>query len=364
MSSTHATLVLCGLLALTTAAAPAVAVAPESPDATRASSDTFSATASPPTVDCSGVEGTTVVAKYETGRTLSNETTTLYPGTTLTLSLCTDGERAEFPTEWELKDSPAYRIVDNETYWVQIVVAESDTEVVSLAAQVQRREPSGPSFRVATSSVVQWHDKDNETAATLQFESAADRKAFDDAAANYSDAVQQFNRSIGAVGTDTESVDLSEDASPNLMTALDTFERSAGAVQRASFEASAVGDQRAAAAVVEGSKSDVSDAQKKAQDRLATHLTAVKNVRDEATRSTRLLFGGTVLGGLVVGLAGGVLWSRRTVREVEYDKNFDSNSRLSLSDFTLPLVLGGLVLLVGVAIGGLLGGGAILEVIF
>lgn len=363
-SSAHTTLVVCTLLALTTAAAPVVAVAPGSPDATatKSSPSELSAAETPPTVDCSEAEGTSVVAKYETGRKLTDGTT-LYPGTTLTLFLCADSEPSEFPAAWGLEDSPAYRILDNGTHWVQITVVESETKSVSLPNRIERRDPSGPSFRVATSSVVQWQDRDNETTAALRFESPADQKAFTRAAADYADAARQFDDSLDAVQTDRESVNLSAEAAPNLTTALDNFERTAGVVQRTSFEASAVGDQRAAAAVVEGSESDVSVAHERARERFIKHLAAVESARAGATRFARFLFGGTLLGGLVVGLVGGAFWSRRTVREVEYDKNFDSNSRLSLTDFTLPLVLGGLTLVVGVAVGGLLGGETLLEVI-
>lgn len=314
---------------------------------------TAGATAAPP-ADCSGVQNTTAVVTDAAGDRVTG-TVRLYPGSELTLTVCSDGDPEDFGPVWGLADSPVYERLDNTSESVRLrVVAAGAGERVSLGEAIERRDASGPTVVVPPTNTVTWNATDG-TSVTLRFETASQREAFVAASDRHSTARRELNDTLSALPTNASSDDESASNVSQVVTALREYERASVALQQTAFAATATGDAAAADTVTRRSSERLTAARDRVRERLTAYETTLVERRSSVVGTSRLAFGGALAGGVVVGAAVGVWFAGRRRAEIDFDKTYDSGTTLDPRHVAVPLAAGGLLLVGGLAAAVVLG---------
>lgn len=308
---------------------------------------TASATAAPP-ADCAGIQNTTAVVTDAAGERVTG-TARLYPGSVVTLTVCSDGEPLEFGPVWDLRDSPVYERVGNTSESVRLrVVASGAGERVSLGDAVKRRTAAGPTVAVPAPNTATWNASDG-TSVTLRFETAAERAAFESAAERRATAADRLDERLSALPQNGSAVGDTTTNASRVLAALREYERASAALERTAFSATATGDTEAVAAVVANSSEGVAAADRRVRERLTAYRTALSSRESSVVGTTRLAFGGALVGGLVVGGGVGVWFAGKRRAAVDFDQTYDSGTALDVRDVAIPLAAGALLLVGGLA---------------
>ncbi len=306
-------------------------------------------TGGPPLADCTGTQNDTVVVTDATGERVSDGDR-LYPGTELSVVVCKSGERLERGENqlWTLDNSSVYERVDSGTESVHLRVVETGAgDTVSFGDAVsQNSRAVGPSVTVPAVHTARWNGSDGTY--TLQFASEGDAATFRTAAENYSTARQRVEETLDALPQNASAVDGT--AVPgNVSAALTRLGRASARLGEAGFAATATGDDQAAFEVADGAAATVTETQTAARDRLRMYRTAVDGRVASVASSVRLFFAGGAVGGLVIGAAVGGFYARRRREAIDFDQTYDSGSQRSLGDVLIPLAVGALLLVGGLA---------------
>jgi len=306
-------------------------------------------TGGPPLADCTGTEGDAVVVTDAAGEAVADGER-LYPGTVLSVVVCSDGERLERGENqlWTLDDSSVYERVGDGPESVQLRVAESGAgDTVSFADAVPQRDDAvGPSVTVPAAHTAQWNNS-GETY-TIQFASAQDATAFRTAAENYETAHRRVGETLDALPQNASAVDGT--ASPgNVSAALTGLGRASAQLGETAFAATATGDGQAAFAVADGAATTVTETRTDARARLQAYREAVDGRVASVASSVRLVYGGGAVGGLVIGAAAGGLYAKRRRDAIDFDQTYDSGSQRSVGDVIVPLAVGALLVVGGLA---------------
>lgn len=311
------------------------------------------ATAAPP-ADCSGVQNTTAVVTDAAGDRVTG-TVRLYPGSELTLTVCSGGDSEDFGPVWGLADSPVYERVGNTSESVRLRVVDAGAgERVSLGEAIQRRSARGPTVVVPPANTVTWNATDGASV-TLRFETADQRKAFAAASDRHSTARQELNDTLSALPTNASAGDESAPNASQVVTALREYERTSVALQQAAFPATATGDAAAADTVTRRSSERLAAARDRVRERLTAYESALVEERSGIVGTSRLAFGGALAGGVLVGAAVGVWFAGRRRAEIDFDQTYDSGTTLDPRHVAVPLAAGGLLLVGGLAAAVVLG---------
>lgn len=321
------------------------------------------AAAANPDAPCSGVDDNRLVAYYDTDDRVADAT--VYPETTLTLYVCSSGEPEPYDVAWGF-DADAVQgielVTDNRDASVVVRVTDAANSIAPAEAVTQKADLAGPTIGVqqgyTTTTTV-----DGEQV-TLQFGSEEDLSEYQTA----NDAfASQRTRITSATGTLAAAADngsaLSTDPATQLAVLNETNLTTAGQdLERTTFAAAAAGDAGDARVVIEGVSNERTAARDAAQSDLEKYLDALRERGASAATTVRLVLGGALIGGLVVGGGIGYLLARRTLAKVEIDRGVSTATQYSPKQIAVPLAIG-VVALLAAAAGAVLGGGDLLTVI-
>lgn len=359
----------CLLVVGPAAATPAVGGHGATPTASGvgAADGTATATATPPAARCERTSrdgGGTAQVFLQTGERLAQtESTRLHTGARLTVYLCVDGEALSRAggDAWDLSGNSAYRIA-NRTETAVTLVLVGGGRTVDVAAQIDRREPTAPTIRVVGLETAVYNQTATDGRVHLRFPAVADRRAFERAESNFTTAHDAWERTLRRVPTDGTAVNVTGETQTvtTLTDRYETVERRANGLQRTAVAASATGNDSAAAAVVTDASATADTARAETRRRLLAYAAAVRERRDSAAQTLRLLTVGSLGGGVLVGGLAAGLVVRRKLDNAAYDSGFDSDAGASV---TRELLAGGLLVVVGLAVGLGLGGLGFLEVL-
>ncbi|QZP39466.1 hypothetical protein [Halobaculum magnesiiphilum] len=315
-----------------------------------------------PDSPCAGVADNRLVAYYDTDDRVGDAT--VYPGTTLTLYVCSGDEPEPYDTAWGFDAGEAQGIesVTERDSSVVVTVAAGVDGIDPASAVTQKSDLSGPTIGVqngysATTTV------DGEPV-TLQFASQSDLETYRSAneafetrrseATNASETLAAAAENGSALETDPED-QLATVEEANLTTAGQRLER-------ATFAAAEAGDAQDARTVIDAVETKRSATQATTRENLNAYLSALERRGGNAAMTVRLVLGGALVGGLVVGAGVGYLLARRTLEKIEIDRGVSTATQYSPKQIAVPLALG-VVALVVAAVGAVLGGGDLLAVI-
>lgn len=303
----------------------------------------------PPLADCTGIQNDTVVVTDATGEQLPGEER-LYPGTELSVVVCNDGERLERGENqlWTLDDSSVYERVGDGPESVHLRVVEAGANnSVSFADMISgRSEAVGPSVTVPAAPTARWNGSDGTY--TLQFASKQDAAAFRSAADDYETAHERVESALDALPRNASAVDGTA-APGNVSAALSRLGRASARLSEAAFAATATGDDQAAFAVADGAAATVTETQMEVRDGLQAYREAVDNRVASVASSVRLFFAGGAIGGLVIGAAVGGFYAKQRREAIDFDQTYDSGSQRSVDDVVVPLAVGALLVIGGLA---------------
>lgn len=346
MIGTHTGAALAALtVAVALAVGPGVAAGAASPDS-----------------PCAGVGDNRLVAYYDTDERVGDAT--VYPGTTLTLYVCSGDDPEPYGVAWGF-DAGAVQGIEveseREASIVVSVTANGDS-ITPAEAVTQKANLEGPEIGVqrgySTTTTV-----DGESV-TLQFGSQADLDAFRDANATFETQATRATNASGTLAAAAEGGNaLETDPSDQLTTIEETNLTTAGQrLERATYAAAETGDAVDARTVIEGVANERSAARETTQENLQAYLGALERREGNAATTVLLVLVGTLIGGLVVGGGTGYLLARRTLSRVEIDRGVSTATQYSLKQIAVPLAIGVLAL-AAAAVGAVLGGGDLLTVI-
>lgn len=331
MDRRYTTLVLVCLLAL--AATPGVATAAASPED-----------------PCGGTDGTEARLFLDTNEQI-DRSQQYYPGTTVTMYVCQDGERQKYPAAWGFNPDAVDGIsVVNEREYSIVFTLEGGVESVTPTAGVENRPDIVPE---TVPIQIGYRAESSITGDTVRFPSESASSEFSSAEGDWRESIEQMrNASETLANVDSES-NLSATAEPISTLNESTLSQEATELQRSAIPAARAGDGGAAAMIVTESSNATAEAKANARDSLRSYIDTVRERRRAAVRSVRLFVGGGLAGGLVVGAVAGYALSRRTLSKIERDRGVSTATQYSPKQVALPLVLGVLALLIGLAVGAL-----------
>lgn len=313
-----------------------------------------------PEEPCADIEGPQVVTFFETGERY--EGATLYPGTVLTLYVCEDGGAESYGTAWQFDESQVQglRVLDSTENHLVVSVTNRSQEAEPASAVQQKPEITGPTIGIQTGYTAT--ERIGESSVTLRFASQADRDAFNRSVARF-----RTNASAAAAASENlstrEGESLLTDPSGPLSTiASADVGAAASRLERTAFEASAVTGVEPVARTVRLTTGRESRVRASVRENLRAYLSALETREQEAATTVRLVFAGTLVGGLVAGAALGYWLSRRTLWKVEADRGVSTATQYSLKHIGLPLAIGALALVVTLVVFALRGG-SLFEVI-
>ncbi|MEZ3115903.1 hypothetical protein RYH80_08225 [Halobaculum sp. MBLA0147] len=321
----------------------------------------------PPAAQCERTSrdgGGTAQVFLQTGERLSQtEPTRLHTGTRLTVYLCVDGEPLSRAggDAWDLSGGAAYQIADRTETAVTLELVGAG-QTVDVATQIDRREPTAPTIRVVGLETAVYNETATDGRVHLRFAAAADRRAFERAESNFTAAHDAWERTLRRVPTNGTAVDVTGETQTvtTLTDRYETVERRANGLQQTAVAASATGNDSAAATVVADASATADTARAETRRRLLAYAAAVRERRASAAQTLRLLTVGSLGGGVLVGGLAAGLVVRRKLDNAAYDSGFDSDAGASV---TRELLAGGLLVVVGLAVGLGLGGLDFLEVL-
>ncbi|QZX99087.1 hypothetical protein [Halobaculum rubrum] len=318
--------------------------------------------AAAPDAPCSGVGDSRLVAYDDTDERVGDAT--VYPGTTLTLYVCSSDDPEEYDTAWrfDAADVAGIELVTTrESSVVVSVTAAADS--ISPATAVELKENlAGPEIGIqrgySTTATV-----DGESV-RLQFGTQSDLDAYRDANATFETRRSNMLNASGTLAAAAEDGNaLGTDPADQLATIREANLTTAGQqLERATFAAAVAGDADDARTVIEGVENERSASRDTAKSDLKQYLEVLNDREDSAAMTVLIVLGGTLLGGLVVGGGVGYLLARRTLSKVEIDRGVSTATQYSLKQIAVPLAIGALALVVA-AVGAVLGGGDLLAVI-
>lgn len=317
----------------------------------------------PPSVTCPDADGNRLVVYYQTGERFTGGS--LYPGTRLTIYLCAGGEPEPFGSAWELAANATYQQVDSGSEWVTIEVNATGAGLsVSLANQIDKRKvESGPTLGVPETRRTTWTSEDGRQV-HVRFGSADALSTFQQRAQRLAAAHDALADALsGLPANATDDPNSSSSNMTAIVRALEAIDRQTTRLQRAAFAATAVGNTTAAATIADRSAADARRANQRARERLAQYDDSLTDAQRNAANTARLLLGGTLLGGGVVGLIAGAYWSREIRGDVIERQGWSSDVKLTLKRFRRPLAVGAVLVIVGLVVAAVFGGVALLEVI-
>jgi hypothetical protein len=308
--------------------------------------------AASPENPCGGTDGTTAVFYLDTDERIDGDQS-YYPGTTVTMYVCQDGEAQQYPTAWGGFDANAVDgvSVESERENSIVLTLEAGTEPVDPKAGVENRpDITGTTIQIQTG----YRAESSVADRTMRFPS-------EEASGEFEKAERSWLRSIDTVRTNSTVLsNVSSDATnssavQSAIAALNGSELSQRTtdLQRSVIPAARSGDGQAVATIVEESNSTAADARTAARESLRSYIEAAEQRRSAAVMRVRLFVGGGLVGGLLVGAVAGYALSRRTLSKIEIDRGVSTATQYSPKQVALPLVLGILALLAGIAVGAL-----------
>ncbi|SHG92979.1 hypothetical protein [Halobaculum gomorrense] len=320
------------------------------------------AAAATPDAPCAGVDGNRLVAYYDTDDRVGDAT--VYAETTLTLYVCSSGEPEPYDVAWGFDAGAVQGLeirAEREASVVVRVTAAADS-VAPAEAVTQKADLGGPTIAVQRGySIATTVDG---TSVTLQFGSQADLDAYrtaNDAFASQRTRIATATGTLAAAAAN--GTVLATDPGAQVAVLNETNLTTAGRrLERAAFAAAAAGDAGDARTVIEGVENERSAARSAARSDLETYLEALEARGQGAATTVRLVLGGALVGGLVVGGGVGYLLARRTLAKVEIDRGVSTATQYSPKQIAVPLAIGAVALLAA-AVGAVIGGGDLLTVI-
>ncbi len=303
----------------------------------------------PPEPNCDADADDDVVVLFETGSTAGDSPVT--PGTTLYVYLCNGGDTETHGTVWDLGGDTGFEQAASGEDYVEILVSAEPSRTVRLGELVGRRDASGGTFTIADTNEATWtgrNDTESE-AVELQFSNKRQRAAFERQADNLSQAYTDLDNLLAPLQTDQvrrNNVTVSE-----IPPAVRRIEAETTALHRSAFDTTRTGDTTKARAVIDNSETDLETTRQRTRESLRDYRNQLQTGRDAETRRVRLLFGGGALVGLVTGVGGGFVSSRRTRRRLIRQRSVDSSVQIRLQEFRLPLIIAVSCVLAGIGYG-------------
>jgi len=307
--------------------------------------------AASPQTPCDGTDGTEARLFLDTNERIDGDQA-YYPGTTVTMYVCQSGDKQPYPTAWGFDEGAVDGIsIESEREYSIVFTLQGNVDSVTPTAGVENR----PDIAEATIAVQTGYRAESSiTGETLRFPS-------DEASGEFEEAEGDWLGSIDSVRTNSTVLsNVSSDAtnSSEVRSAIAALNDSGlpqrtTALQRSVIPAAQSGDGQAVATIVEESNATAADARSAARESLRSYIETAEQRQSAAVMQVRLFVGGGLVGGLLVGAVAGYALSRRTLSKIEIDRGVSTATQYSPKQVALPLVLGVLALLAGIAVGAL-----------
>lgn len=289
--------------------------------------------------------------QVKTGRTA------LYPGTTMRIALCKDGELAHTrDSEWSLSESPGFDASERTDATVTVRITDAEATVDFPALVDDKQDLSGVVVSVqraptADSELVDGQIRFESADAAEEYATAEEE--YLSAVSNLSTAADGLNESAGDIGAETD-VDATLDA---INASNETVAERRADLEARLFEAAWATD----------GESNALDAMDAARDRERTargdakramngYRTALEGAESDAKMTVLLNLGGALAAGLLVGLVPGWKLTANKLADIRYDRQVNSNvsygPRVLARAVGLALVALALAAVAFVALGG------------
>lgn len=343
---------LVGLLIVTLVTGPTTATAAAAPSAEAACGQAG---------DGELLVGILPAANSTAERVLHGETA-LYPGTTLQVALCKDGElKHTRGTEWKLTSTPGLEVLkkDDATVTVNVTGAEPTVDLPGLIDGKQNLDgvsvtlPDGPT---AESALID---------GTITFRNGTVAESYNTterkyiaALSNLTAATSRLNESaasLEAVGTDPENLSGSDvSAVVDARTAVgNRSDELAGVLYDTAWRSD--GDASALTAL-EAAQMRERTADREAERAMERYLSALERAESDAWTTVWLNLGGATLLGLVVGLIPGWKLTASRLEDIRFDRQVNSDVDYGVSVFKRAAGLAVLALALGIGGAVALGG--------
>lgn len=296
------------------------------------------------------------------GQVLDGETN-LYPGTTLRLALCKDGElKPTRGSEWSLRSSPGLEVLDRTDATVTVRVTDA-TDRVDVPALVEGKQDLD-GVAVAVQRAPTAESELVEDAIAFESDGAASEYAETERAylaslSNLSAAADRLNESAAALESgegDPEAV------TEEVLPALNQSRESVGQ-QRAELETQLYetawrsGDDRTALRALSAAQARQREAEAEVERAMSGYLAELEAAEQRARSEALVNLGGAALAGLLVGAVPGWWLTASRLEDIRFDRQV--NASVSAGPGVLAraggLALAALALTAGalVALGGL-----------
>lgn len=293
---------------------------------------------------CSDYDDTVVVATFPTGvedRLEPGDEARLYPGTRLTVVLCSDGAAEPYGSAWQLDPVDGYRVIEERDRSVVVEVTASQTEekVTFHEGIDERRVDGGPSFHVVTG-----HVAESELAGEpLSFPSESDRTAFVESERSFLEVVSAYEEAVATVERARNG------RTSGVREALKTLEKGELRAERrsltnSSFAAAKAGDAEGARAVVSEAEAREESVREAAAAELRAYADSLKRREGAAMKTVYGYLGGSFLLGAVLGGVLGWWTTRRRLAEVAEHRKYSASAEYSPWQLRLPVAIAVLVL--------------------
>lgn len=297
---------------------------------------------------CSGVNETTVLGVTPTGDAFE-ETVRLYPGSTLSVVVCEDEARvSRADGTWTVGESSAYTVDARTNYTVDITAVEGN---LSLAEIVSGEVDPGRGLEIeAPDETVYGADRLLDTrlrlysidARTELENRAATFEARVAAIANATEELESFNISAGddpAAAADYANI-LRE-----LADARGDALNQTAAMELVLYEQARNHPQpENTTMAMETLQNERSSVVTQTDEAAAQSLATLESVNSEIQSTVRRNVGIGTAGGLVLGVAAGVIIPWRKGKEVEDFYQVSKGNKFTVSVLTIPWVVGGILL--------------------
>lgn len=283
-------------------------------------------------VDCGDEEG--IVA--EAGGDELENGTALYAGARVEVVACDEGERQV--VNW-VENASGLEVVgdDDDVYRIELTGEEREVDLADAAGD------------------------DVEAGPVLEVLPADDGSPLD--VEELDASLEQLNETTAAIGDGESSL---RDGAAAISDVEDKYERMTETRENESaslIEGAVNGGTSNAFDALEGLNGDYEAAAMRTRNAVAVYESTVEDERADARSTVRLFVGGPLFGGLVVGLVAGaavpLLAARRVEEKLKLSRNVDYDPKAAL----VPIAIGLLVAIVGVAVLVYTGGSTLLEVI-
>lgn len=257
--------------------------------------------------------------------------TNLYPGTTLRLALCKDGElKPTRGSEWSLESSPGLEVLDRTDATVTVRVTDSAESIDVPALVSGKQELDGVSVAVRRAPTVESELADGSVAfenASAAAEYNATERAYLAALANFSDATDGLNQSAAALESgDWDPETVNETVLPALNDSRESVaERGSELETRLYGTAWQSGDDRAALEALSVAQTRQRAAETDAKRAMRDYLTKLETAEQSAKRTAFLNLGGAALLGLVVGAVPGWWLTASRLEDIRFDRQVNSD---------------------------------------